>query len=273
MNKLSIQKQAAIIHQLCEGSSINSTVRITGASKNTILSLLQKVGRACQVFHDQQVRNVKCKYIQADETWSFVYSKQKNVPEHKKGEAGDVWTWTAIDADTKLIVSYLVGSRDSEAARLFVEDIAQRLANKVQITTDGHKPYINAIENQFDLGDVDYAQLIKIYDNDDKGEKRYSPAKFREAKKERIMGQPREGKVSTSYVERQNLSQRMHMRRFTRLTNGFSKKMENHCYAVALHTIYQNFCKVHGTIKTTPAIKAGITNELMTVEDIVNLVN
>ena len=235
-------------------------------------------GRACSKYHDENVRDVKASVIQCDEIWSFTYAKQKNVstakatPEH----AGDTWTWTALDSQSKskLIVSYMVGGRDSEYAIGFMDDLRSRLSNRVQLTTDGHKAYLEAVEGAFG-GDVDYAQLIKIYG--DMGGKsaarKYSPAECTGIKKRTIEGEPDKSLISTSHVERQNLTMRMHMRRFTRLTNAFSKKVENHAYAVVLHFMYYNFAKVHQTLKVTPAMEAGLTDRLWDVEDIVALID
>jgi IS1 family transposase len=225
-------------------------------------------------YHDENVRNVNAKRIQVDEIWSFTYAKQKNVASAKAAPegAGDTWTWTAIDADSKLIVSYFVGGRDGECAMWFMDDLRSRLANRVQLTSDGHRAYLEAVEGAFG-GDVDYAQLVKIYGASPESAKgRYSPAECTGARKERIEGSPDPAHVSTSYVERQNLTMRMHMRRFTRLTNGFSKKVENHVYAVALHMMYYNFVRIHSKLRMTPAMEAGVSNKLWEVADIVALV-
>ncbi|MGD1892792.1 MAG: IS1 family transposase [Cyclobacteriaceae bacterium] len=272
MNRLSTVKRAQIIHLLVEGTSLRAVSRIAGVSINTVTKLLVDVGRACMEFHNNHVVHVKSKRIQCDEIWSFCYAKQKNVPEEMKGSgAGDVWTWTAIDADTKLIVSWHVGSRDADSADLFMKDVAERLANRVQLTTDGHKTYLNAVYDAFE-GIIDYAQLIKIYGEGASSEKKYSPAECIGIKKKGIFGNPDEKHVSTSYVERQNLTMRMHMRRFTRLTNGFSKKLENHCYAIALHFVYYNWVKVHKTLRVTPAMEAGLTKRPKEIIDIVKLI-
>ena len=258
---------------LCEGQSIRGISRIMGVSKNTIAKLLADAGQVCAEYHDEQVRDVKAARIQCDEIWSFTYAKQKNVAKAKEAPewAGDTWTWTAIDAESKLIVSYLVGGRDSEYAMAFMDDVAKRLANRVQMTTDGHKAYLEAVEGAFGC-DIDYAQLVKMYGNAPESMKgRYSPAECTGIRKTRIEGDPDRKHVSTSYVERQNLTMRMHMRRFTRLTNAFSKKVENHAYAVALHFMYYNFVKIHSTLKVTPAMAAGITDRLWEIEDIVKL--
>lgn len=270
MNQLSLEKRTQIISMLVEGNSLRATSRITGCSKNTIAKLLVSVGTACAKFHDEKVRNVASKKIQCDEIWSFVYAKQKNLPEDKQG--GDVWTWTAIDADTKLIVSWLVGSRDADAAHAFMQDVADRLANRVQLTTDGHHAYLNAVENVF-RGQIDYAMLVKIYGQPSTDEKRYSPAECTGTKRTVLYGDPNPKDVSTSYVERQNLTMRMHMRQFTRLTNAFSKKVENHCHAIALHFVYYNFCRIHQTLRVTPAMEAQLTDDIMKIEDIVKLID
>lgn len=270
MNKLSTEKRALILRCLVEGNSIRATVRLTGASKNTISKLLVEVGEACNVYQDKYLVNLNCKRVQVDEIWSFVYSKQKNVPEDKKGEAGDVWTWTAIDADTKLVPSWYIGSRDLFSARHFVKDLASRLANRVQLTSDGHRPYLEAVESAFG-GDVDYSMLVKIYGNAPEGQKRYSPCECLGTKKHAVVGNPDKKHVSTSFVERQNLTMRMSMRRFTRLTNGFSKKIENHDRAISLHFMHYNFCRIHKTLKTTPAVAAGVTNKEWTLEDVVKM--
>jgi len=274
MNKLDTKTRSQILHMLCEGQSIRSITRIMGMSKNTISKLLVDAGKVCAEYHEENVRNVKAKRVQCDEIWSFTYAKQKNVkaakaaPEH----AGDTWTWTAIDADSKLIISYLVGGRDAAYADAFMQDVGDRLANRVQLTTDGHKAYLEAVEGVFGA-DVDYAQLIKMYGNaPDASKGRYSPAECTGIKKRAIEGEPDEKHVSTSYVERQNLTMRMHMRRFTRLTNGFSKKVENHGYAVALHFMYYNFVRIHNTLKVSPAMAAGVTDRLWEIGDIVKLI-
>lgn len=274
MNKLTAQDRARILHLLCEGSSIRAITRLTGASKNTVTKLLIDAGKACADYHDMYVRDVKAKRIQVDEIWSFTYAKQKNVADAKRAPegAGDTWTWTAIDADNKLIVSYFVGGRDGECAAWFVEDLRARLANRVQLTSDGHKAYLEAVEGAFG-DDVDYAMLNKVYGVAPEASKgRYSPAECIGAKKEPVTGKPAWKHISTSYVERQNLTMRMHMRRFTRLTNGFSKKVENHAYAVALHMMYYNFVKIHAKLRMSPAMAAGVSDRLWEISDIVALV-
>lgn len=274
MNKLSSADRARILHLLCEGQSIRAITRLMGASKNTVTKLLIDAGAACMAFHDANVRDVKAKRIQVDEIWSFTYAKQKNVAAAKAAPegAGDTWTWTAIEADTKLIVSYFVGGRDGECAMWFMDDLRSRLANRVQLTSDGHKAYLEAVEGAFG-GDIDYAQLIKIYGASPESAKgRYSPADCTGIKKTRVEGNPDLAHVSTSYVERQNLTMRMHMRRFTRLTNGFSKKVENHAFAVALHMMYYNFVRIHSKLRMSPAMAAGVSDRLWEIGDIVALV-
>ena len=274
MNKLSTEKRVQIISCLVEGMGINATSRINKVSKNTVLKLLRDVGKACSEYQDKAFRNLTCKKIQADEIWSFCYAKEKNVPKEHKGEFGygDIWTWTAIDADTKLVPSWMVGDRTAKTSKLFLEDLASRLINRVQLTTDGHRPYLEAVENSFG-GDIDYAMLIKIYGKDPKEEKRYSPAKIKEIELKVVEGRPETKDISTSYVERQNLTMRMSMRRFTRLTNAFSKKIENHIYAISLHFMYYNFCRIHKSLRVTPAMEAGVSDHVWDVEDIIDLID
>ena len=278
MNKLNRDRQAQIIKVLCEGNSIRSTARITGTAINTVVNLLRDVGAACLAYQDKTLRNLPCKKLQCDEIWSFVYAKAKNVPEEHDGEFGygDVWTFTAIDADTKLVPCWLVGLRDAENASEFITDLKSRLANRVQITTDGHKMYAEAIEHAFG-SDIDYAMLVKLYGHDTENEKRYSPASCIGAEKRRVIGNPSIKAVSTSFVERQNLTMRMSMRRFTRLTNAFSKKLENHQFALALYFMHYNFVRPHKTLANpyprTPAMAAGITDHVWNVEDVVSLVD
>jgi lambda repressor-like predicted transcriptional regulator len=263
MNKLTPEKRAQILHLLCEGMSIRAITRTTGASKNTVAKLLEDTGRICAEYHDVNVRGVAAKRVQVDEIWSFTYAKQKNVPTAKAAPegAGDTWTWTAI-----------VGGRDAYCANAFINDLATRLANRVQLTSDGLKSYLEAVEGAFGA-DVDYAQLVKIYGASPESAKgRYSPAECTGAIKTPIEGTPDPKHISTSYVERQNLTMRMHMRRFTRLTNGFSKKVEQHANAVALHFMYYNFCRIHKTLRVSPAMAAGVTDRLWDVKDIVALI-
>lgn len=273
MNRLTRQERAQILHLLCEGQSIRAVTRLTGASKNTVAKLLVTAGHACAAYQDKALRNLTCKRIQMDEIWSFVYAKAANVNKAKAApeSAGDVWTWTAVCADTKLLVSWLLGGRDANDAAAFVSDLRSRLANRVQITSDGHKVYLEAVTDAFGE-DVDYAMLVKIYGSDPQAEVRYSPAKCIGAVKKPKIGKPDLDHVSTSYVERNNLTMRMHMRRFTRLTNAFSKKVENHAAAIALHTMYYNFIRIHQTLKVTPAMAAGVTDKLWEMDDLVEVI-
>jgi IS1 family transposase len=271
MNILSIDRRATILRALVDGASVRAVSRMTGASKNTVLRLLAEVGEFCSVYQDHTLVNLPCTRIEADEIWSFVGAKQKNATSDGQG---DIWTFTAICADTKLMVSWLVGSRSYESANIFMGDLASRLSNRVQITTDGHSMYLSAVENAFGYNGADFAQLIKTY-KEQGGAGRYSPAECTGTVKKPVFGQPDEAFISTSYVERQNLTMRMSMRRFTRLTNGFSKKAENHAHAVSLHFMFYNFCRPHmtltkaaGGIKTTPAIAAGVTDHTWTIEEI-----
>ena len=275
MNQLTRAERAQIIACLVEGNSIRATVRMTGKSKNTIAKLLLDLGAACTEYQDQAFRNLKCKRLQCDEIWSFVYAKEKNVPSEKKNAFGygDVWTWTAIDVETKLVPAWMVGPRDLYAARCFTEDLASRLAGRVQITTDGLKAYVEAVEGAFG-GEVDFAQLVKIYGNEgqprDK-QVRYSPAVCTGARKIDVQGKPDPAHVSTSHVERQNLTMRMGMRRFTRLTNALSKKLANHEAAIALHFMYYNFARIHQTLRVTPAMEAGVSDRVWSLEEIAAL--
>lgn len=270
MNRLSPKGRAQILTLLCEGMAIRAITRVTGASKNTVAKLLADVGQACASYHDQHVRGLTSKRIQMDEIWSFIYAKNDNVKRARNApeEAGDVWTWTAIDADSKLLVSWLVGDRTTDSALRFVDDLKSRLSNRVQLTSDGHRPYLAAVDTVFG-DDVDYAMLNKIYGSAPTGERRYSPAVCIGAQKKPVTGNPDRKHISTSYAERANLTMRMHMRRFTRLTNAFSKKIENHTAAVALHTMFYNFVRVHQTLKVSPAMAAGVTDRLWEMSDIV----
>lgn len=272
MNVLPIEKRAQILHLLVEGNSMRATSRIADVSINTVTKLLEDVGAACFEFHDASVRNIKSKRVQCDEIWSFCYAKEKNVAPEDKGilSHGDAYTWTAIDADSKLAISWLVGRRDREYAEAFVGDLASRLAGRIQLTTDGWHPYLMSVEKVFG-GAIDYAMLVKIYEGQD-DERRYSPAGFVKAEKRRISGVPDMSKASTSHVERQNLTMRMSMRRFTRLTNGFSKKIENLEHAVSLHFMYYNFGRIHKTLRVTPAMEAGIADHVWSLEEIAALV-
>ncbi|MBI5374131.1 MAG: IS1 family transposase [Candidatus Schekmanbacteria bacterium] len=274
MNKLTLQKQVQIISALVEGNSIRATCRMTGAAKGTVLKLLADVGKACSEYQDKAFVNLTCKKIQCDEIWSFCYAKEKNVPEDKKDQFGygNMWTFTAICADTKLVPSWRIGRRDIETATEFMEDLAGRLKNRVQLTTDGHRAYLEAVESAFGY-QIDYSQLIKLYGNegDREGERKYSPAQCTGSIKMKIQGNPDLNHTSTSFVERQNLTMRMSMRRFTRLTNAFSKKAENLIHAVSLHFMYYNFCRIHQTLRVTPAMEAGITDHVWEIEEILNL--
>uniref|UniRef100_UPI00261224B8 DDE-type integrase/transposase/recombinase n=1 Tax=Acidiferrobacter sp. TaxID=1872107 RepID=UPI00261224B8 len=274
MNKLSIEKRTQILGMLVEGNSLRAVSRMADCSINTVTKLLVDVGTACAEYQDTHLRNLTCNQIQCDEIWAFCGMKEKNVSEEHKGELGygDVYTWTALDRDTKMMVSFLVGRRDYEYAEAFISDLADRLSNRVQLTTDGHKAYLSAVEEAFG-GDIDFAQLVKIYGPvPTKERRRYSPAGFTGAEKTVVTGNPDIGKVSTSHVERQNLTMRMGMRRFTRLTNGFSKKVENLAHAVALHFMYYNFGRIHKTLRVTPAMEAGIADHVWTLAGIAALV-
>jgi IS1 family transposase len=274
INKLTSAKRVAVVAALIEGNSIRSTVRMTGVAKNTVVKLLVDLGAACTRYQDETLRNLPCKHVQCDEIWSFVGAKDKNVPASKQGRfgIGSVWTWTAIDADTKLVPSWLVGSRDAGAAYTFMMDVAGRLRGRVQLTTDAHKPYLSAVEDAFGMN-IDYAVLQKLYGSEPEGDKRYSPAKCLGAKCEIVQGDPDPKHISTSYVERQNLTMRMSMRRFTRLTNAFSKKVENHIAAVAVYFMYYSFGRVHQTLRVTPAMEAGVANHVWSIEEIVGLLD
>lgn len=275
MNQLSIADRVAVIRCLVDGCSMRATSRITGVARNTIDKLLVELGAVCLDYQDRTLHNLPCKRIQVDECWAFCYAKSKNVtPEiaAKNPFAGDVWTWAALDADTKLIPCWIIGPRDGVTARIFVNDLADRLADRIQLTSDGLNAYLAAVEKAF-RGDVDYAMLVKIYGAVNDGEKRYSPAQCIGSEKHAIVGYPDPAHVSTSYIERANLTMRMGMRRFTRLTNAFSRKIENHSAAVALHMMYYNFSRIHQTLKVTPAMAAGVTNKLWEVEDIIALLD
>jgi IS1 family transposase len=270
MNKLSHAKRSQILAMLCEGSSMRSISRVADVSINTVSKLLVEAGEACLILHDDTVRNVKASRIQCDEIWSFCHAKAKNLATAKAAPegAGDVWTWTAIDADSKLIVSYHVGDRSGESAMVLMDDLRARLSNRVQLTTDGHKAYLEAVEGAFG-GDVDFAQLVKMYGPTITAPGRYSPAECTGIKKIRREGNPDIAHVSTSYVERQNLTMRMSMRRFTRLTNAFSKKLENHIHALALYFVFYNFTRIHKTLRMSPAMAAGITDRLWSLDDVI----
>lgn len=269
MNRLPLEARARIIGLLVEGNSLRAISRLCGVSINTVTKLLVDVGTASIAFHDERVRGIRARRIQCDEIWSFVGAKAKNVTVEQKQQGwGDTWTWTAIEADTKLCISYLVGGRDTGWAMEFMEDVASRVNGRVQITTDGHRAYLDAVEGAFGM-DVDYAQLQKIYGAPTDAEmRRYSPAQCIGADMKVVSGNPDPKHVSTSYVERQNLTMRMGMRRFTRLTNGFSKKIDNHAFAVAIHFIHYNFARIHKTLRITPAMAAGLTDHVWSLEEI-----
>lgn len=278
MNKLSPEKRAAVLSCLVDGVSIRATSRITGAAKGTILRLLESAGTVCAAYQDAVLRNLPCRRIQADEIWSFVFGKDRNISaevrDHSPSQVGSVWTWTGLCSETKLMISWYVGSRDDFSAREFVNDLASRLPRRIQLTTDGLRLYVNAVDGAFG-GDIDYAMLTKLYGpsgNDKSSETRYSPGRITGVETTEISGAPDERFINTSYVERANLTHRMGMRRFTRLTNGFSKKFENHCHAVSLHMFYYNFGRVHQTIKSTPAMAAKITDRVWSMLDIVDLI-
>ena len=277
MNKLPLETRKLIIRCLVEGQSLRATARTADVSKNTVSKLLIDAGKACAEYQDKALRDLPCRHIQVDEIWAFVYAKQKNVATAKSApvEAGDVWTWTAICADTKLVPSWRVGDRSGATAIDFMDDLRPRLANRVQLTSDGHKAYLEAVEDAFG-GDVDYAQLVKLYGSEGgvSSDKRYSPAECTGIRKRRVEGNPDLAHVSTSYVERNNLTMRMSIRRFTRLTNAFSKKIENHAHSVALHFMHYNFCRQHKSLGgISPAMAASVTDRLWDIEHIVRLVD
>jgi IS1 family transposase len=275
MNKLPLAKRVQILSMLVEGSSMRSISRVCDVSINTVTKLLVDAGLACAAHHDKQVRNVRSERVQCDEVWSFCYAKAKNVRRAKSPSegAGDVWTWTALDADSKMILSWTVGMRDASSAKALMDDLAARLANRVQLTTDGYRAYLQAVDQAFG-GDIDYAMLVKLYgESPDSAKGRYSPAECVGTIKGAVSGFPHDKHVSTSYVERQNLNMRMGMRRFTRLTNAFSKKLENHYHALSLYFVFYNFVRIHKTLKMTPAMAAGVTDRLWSMEDMVGLVD
>jgi IS1 family transposase len=274
MNCLSTETRVQVLAALVEGASIKSTCRMTGAAKHTVLKLLKEMGCACASYHNKAVRNLRVRRIQADEIWAFVYGKDKNLTlEQVQAGAGSVWTWTALDADTKLIVSYMLGDRGASTARSFMRDVAGRIANRIQLTTDGHRVYADAVEDAFGA-DIDYAMLVKIYGaSSDNPDSRYSPATCIGCRTGILSGNPDSDHISTSFVERSNLSMRMGMRRFTRLTNAFSKKLENHGHMVALYFMHYNFCRVHKTLRVTPAMEAGITDHVWSFEELIALLD
>jgi len=277
MNKLPLAKRAQILTLLCEGVSMRSIERIVGCSINTVDKLLRDAGEAALAYHDEHVRGVKAARVQCDEIWSFVHAKAKNAPQSTRAgdpSIGDCWTWTAVEADSKLLISYLVGGRDSEYAMMLMDDLRSRVTTRMQLTTDGHGPYLRAVEEAFG-SDIDYSVLIKLYGAppaEAQAARRYSPSECVGTRKDKITGNPDPKHVSTSYVERANLTMRMSMRRFTRLTNAFSKKLENHAHMVALYALWYNFVRIHKTLRTSPAMAAGIETQLWSMEDVVRLV-
>ena len=275
MSKLSLNERVQILSMLVEGSSMRSISRVVGVSINTVAKLLAEAGEACLTYHDENVKGLNCKRVEVDEIWSFVYAKEKNAHAAKAAPifAGDVWTWTSICADSKLICNWFVGGRDADYAKLFMDDLADRLANRIQLTSDGHKAYLQAVEGAFG-NNIDYAMLVKHYGAAPEGAKgRYSPAQCTGAEKKPKIGNPKEKHISTSYAERQNLTMRMSMRRFTRLTNAFSKKYESHCHALSLYFVYYNFVRIHKSLKTSPAMAAGVTDRLWSMEDVVAIID
>lgn len=273
VNRLPVEKRAAILGLLVEGNSLRATSRLADVSINTVTKLLVGLGEACAEYHDLNVHNVRSQRVQCDEIWCFVGAKAKNVTPEKQAQGwGDTWTWTALDADSKLCLSYRIGGRDGAIAFEFMQDLASRLANRVQLTTDGHRVYLNAVEDAFG-SDIDYAMLVKIYGADSANDSRYSPAECIDCKPIAITGRPDPKHISTSFVERQNLTMRMGMRRFTRLTNGFSKKVQNHAAMVAIHFMHYNFARIHNTLRVTPAMAAGLADHVWSFEEIVLLAN
>jgi IS1 family transposase len=277
MNKLDTETRARVVACLIEGNSLRATTRMTGVHRTTVMKLMADLGKACLEYQQKTLRNLPCRRLQCDEIWSFVGCKEKNVPKEEKRQGrGDVWTWIAIDAETKLVPCWYVGNRDATAAYHFIHDLAGRLANRVQLTTDAHRPYLEAVEDAFG-SQIDYAQLVKIYGPSDVSpyntEVRYSPAVCTGARKTHVSGEPDYQHVSTSICERQNLTMRMSMRRFTRLTNAFSKKIENHAYSVALHYMNYNFCRVHQSLRVTPAMEAGVADHVWTLTEVIGLLD
>jgi IS1 family transposase len=274
MNKLSTAKRVQIVSALVEGNSIRATVRMTGASKNTIVKLLADLGQACAEYQDKVFRNLKCNRIECDEIWSFVYAKRTHLSPELQGVFGygDVYTWVAIDAETKLVPCWNVGRRDAESGIAFIKDLSERITNRFQLSTDGFKVYLTAVEEAFGC-EIDYGMVVKVYGHPEGDERTYSPPQCIGCEKEVISGRPDYKTISTSYVERQNLTMRMGMRRFTRLTNGFSKKVENHMHAIAIHYMHYNFVRIHKSLRCTPAMAAGVSKTLWSVEDIVKLLD
>src|ERR1035441_1241996 len=272
MNRLATDKRTAVIAALVEGTSVNATCRMTGVAKHTVLKLLKDMGCACAAYHNAHVRNLRVRRVQADEIWSFVYGKDKNLTlEQVNGGLGSVWTWKAIDADTKLVISYTIGDRGADTAKAFMQDVASRISNRIQLTTDGHRVYADAVEDAFG-SEIDYAMLVKIYGaSNENPDSRYSPATCIGCRTGVLAGSPDPDHISTSFVERSNLSMRMGMRRFTRLTNAFSKKLENHGHMVALYFMHYNFCRVHKTLRVTPAMEAGLTHHVWSLGELIDL--
>jgi IS1 family transposase len=274
MNKLRSDKRTQIVSALVEGNSLRATARMCDVAFNTVLKLLPEIGAACEAYQRGVLVNLNCRRLQCDEIWSFCYAKEKNVPDALRGKGyGDVWTWVAICADTKLVPCWRIGDRNAWSAQHFMYDLAGRLANRVQLTTDGHRVYLQAVEQAFG-NDIDYAMLVKLYGSDrGEGDTRYSPPEFVSCRSIAIIGDPDSRHISTSYAERQNLTMRMKMRRFTRLTNAFSKKLENHRWAVALHFMHYNFCRIHQTLRVTPAMEAGIADHVWSLDETVGLLD
>lgn len=277
MNRLTFEKRRQILHMMVEGGSVRGIARVVDVSPVTVLRYLGLAGRACQVFHDEKVRNLKTRRAECDEVWSFIFAKDRNAKPSMKiaGKAGSVWTWTAIDADSKLIISYLVGSRDASCADEFMHDVASRIANRIQLTTDGHGPYLHAVESAFGTG-IDYAMLIKIYGEtpDQNGpERKYSPGVCLGTKKRKVVGKPIRDYVSTSYVEKHNQTMRQHMKRFARLTAAHSKKLINHIHMIALYTTWYNWVRINTAIRVTPAMASGLTDKLWEIDDLVRIVD
>jgi IS1 family transposase len=272
MNKLDHKARAQALQMMAEGVSLRAITRLTGISRTTLIKLLEDAGQAFSEYQDRTLMNLACKRIQVDEAWAFCYAKQKNVPTAKAAPegAGDIWTWVGLDAQSKLAVSWYVGGRDSEAAMIFMDDLAKRLANRVQLTSDGHKAYLEAVEGAFG-SNIDYAMLVKVYGPAPEGQRRYSPAECIGAVKHRVEGNPDPKHVSTSYAERQNLNIRMGNRRMTRLTNAFSKKAANHDHMIAIYFMHYNFVRIHQTLKITPAMAAGVTSKLWEMPDMVKV--
>lgn len=274
MNRLNKEQRILVIKALVEGNSLRGTARMTGVARMTVEKLLLDLSAVCTAYQHKHLRNLHCKRVQCDEIWSFVYAKQKNVPTDKQEQFGygDVWIWVAIDADSKLAVSWLVGDRSAKSAFALMDDLASRLAHRIQLTTDGHRVYLDAVESTFGAG-VDYSMLVKIYGAERDTEATYSPAECMSCRSIPIIGNPDPKHISTGFVERQNLTMRMSMRRFTRLTNAFSKKVENHVQSIALHFMYYNFVRIHQTLRVTPAMAAGVTDHAWEIEDIVALLS